>query len=352
MKKFLALLMALTLMLATFAGCTTDGPGSGAAESAAPAETAAPEAQAPAAADDGILIGFASNANDENMNVQMETFRQFCEDWNAAGKTPKVEAMITVADSSVEKQIADVESLIQAGCKAIYLHSVDLEGLKPAVDACNAAGVKVLEARGMEYPGKIVNYIGANEWMMAEMAFDWYKVRMDANPDMKLKMGLIYGLASMTMQLVRVDYLVELLQKEYGEERVQVVETMPCDWDSQKAMECMENWYQKHGNEGMNCVVAAGAQMVMGAAQALVAAGVDNDDWLVTTTDATQDVLYGINQGVCDMTVGIRAEMDGPAAAEVCVGLATGTFTADKFEIGPKILATIDSTNIDEWYKG
>lgn len=365
MKKVLALALALTMVLAVLTGC--GGSPSPSPSAQAPAATQAPaeqkpseastapeqptQSEAPAATDEVIHIGFASNANDENMNMQMKCFQEYCDNWNAEGKTPKVEAHITVADASVEKQLADVESLIELECKSIYLHSVDLEGMKPAVDACNAAGVLVLEARGMDYDKIDVHYRGANEVMMAEMAFEWYKAQMDANPNLNLKMGLIYGLAAQSQQLVRVDHLVELLKEAYPD-RVEVVDSMPCDWDAQKAMECMENWLQKYSGGKMNCVVAAGAMMCMGAAQAAVSAGESMDDWLFTTTDATSDVLYGIHEGVADMTVGIRADQDGYAAAKTCIEMALGQFQGNEFQIGPEILATIDSTNIDEWYKG
>ena len=38
--------------------------------------------------DDTILLGFASNASDENMNKQADAFCNFAEEWNVAGNTP------------------------------------------------------------------------------------------------------------------------------------------------------------------------------------------------------------------------------------------------------------------------
>ena len=123
--------------------------------------------------DDTILLGFASNASDENMNKQADAFCNYAEEWNAAGNTPRVETTVTVAEASVDKQLSDVDALIEMGCDVIYLNAVDLEGLIPAIDACNAAGVKVMETRGMTYEGIDVKLNGADEIMMAERAFDW-----------------------------------------------------------------------------------------------------------------------------------------------------------------------------------
>ena len=71
---------------------------------------------------------------------------------------------------------------------------------------------------------------------------------------------------------------MELLEENYPD-RVEVVAEQYCDWDAQKALECMENWVQRFSGGGMNCVISAGAQMATGAVNAVVAAGYDMDDW-------------------------------------------------------------------------
>lgn len=323
MKKVLALILALVLALSCMAAF---------------------------AEEETILLGFASNASDENMNKQADEFCKYAEEWNAAGNTPKVETAVTVAEASVDKQLSDVDALIEMGCDVIYLNAVDLEGLVPAVDACNAAGVKIMETRGMTYEGIDVFLNGADEIMMAEMAFEWYDKLLTENPDLTLKMGLIYGLAAQSAQLIRVDHCVEMLQEKYGD-RIEVLASMPCDWDAQKAMECMENWYQRFAGE-MNCIIAAGAMMACGAAQALIGAAEDMNNWIITTTDATADVLYAINEGQVDMTVGIDAGAQGRICCDLAIKVATGEFTDKNFSIGGSILASIDPSNIADWYKG
>lgn len=321
MKKVLALFLTLTLLL-----------------------TGIPAAFAE---EETVVIGYSSNASDENEISKMDAFRQFVEDWNAAGNTPKLEAAVTVAESSVEKQIADVETLLEMGCKAIALSSVDLEGLKSSVDLCLSRGVPVIECRGMDHEG-IITFNLCDEVTMAEMAFSWYEELMDANPDLVLNMGLIYGLASQTAQLVRVDHLVELLQEKYPD-RVNVLASQPCDWDTQKAMECMENWLQRFGGE-MNCVVAAGAMEACGAVQAVIGSGGDLNDWIFTTTDATADVLYAINEDQVDMTVGIDAYKGGYMMAEATKDAALGELEGNYVECGEDVLAIITPENIGEWH--
>lgn len=301
------------------------------------------------AEDEVVTLAYSSNASDENEISKMDAFQDFVDEWNEAGKTPKLEAAITVAETSVEKQISDVETLLEMGADVLALSSVDPEGLKSVVDVCIAKGVPVMEMRGMQHDD-IVVYNLCDEATMGMMAFEWYDKLLTENPDLVLNMGLIYGLASQSAQLIRVDTLVALLKEKYPD-RVNVLADMPCDWDTQKAMECMENWLQRFDGE-MNCVVAAGAMMACGACNAVVAAGGSMDDWIFTTTDATADVLYSINEGQVDMTVGIDAYRGGYIMAELAAKMALGEFEGDYFEAGSDVLAIIDSSNIADWYKG
>jgi ABC-type sugar transport system substrate-binding protein len=301
------------------------------------------------AADDKVIIGYSSNQSDENENSKMQAFRDFVDDWNAEGKTPELEAVVTVAESSIEKQMGDVETMVEMGVKGIALSSVDPDGLKTTAQSLLDKDIPVIEMRGMELDG-IITFNLCDETTMAEMAYDWYSEVLDEDPELTLNMGLIYGTASQTAQLVRVDHLVELLQEKYPD-RVNVVAKQYCDWDTQKAMECMENWLQSYPDGKMNCIVAAGAMMACGASNAIIGAGGSADDFIITATDATADVLYAINEGDVDMTVGIDAYQGGYLMAKVTAEAAIGEFTENYFDCGTDVLSTIDSSNIADWYE-
>ena len=105
MKKVTALFLALALAF-SFTAC------GGASSGQAPSSAAAAPAQQK---EDGgsVVIGYASNAADENENSKMQAFRDFVDDWNEEGKSPALEAVVTVADSSIEKQVGDVETMVE-----------------------------------------------------------------------------------------------------------------------------------------------------------------------------------------------------------------------------------------------
>ncbi|MDD3411419.1 MAG: sugar ABC transporter substrate-binding protein [Eubacteriales bacterium] len=322
MKKVLALVVSIMMVLAL--GCAAfaeEGP---------------------------VVIGYSSNQSDENENSKMQGFQDYVKEWNEAGNTPKLEAVVTVAEGSIDKQMGDVETMIEMGAKGISLSSIDPEGMTSTAQKCLDAGIDVVEMRGMKLDG-IVEFNLCDEKTMAEMAYEWYKKLLDNDPSLVLNMGLIYGAASQTANHVRVTHLIELLKENYAD-RVNVLAEQYCDWDTQKAMECMENWLQRFPDGQMNCIVAAGAMMACGASNAIVAVGQKSEDWIITATDATADVLYAINEGLVDMTVGIDAYTGGYKLAMVTAQAALDQFTDKYFECGTDVLNTIDATNIADWY--
>jgi ABC-type sugar transport system substrate-binding protein len=308
-----------------------------------------------------ILIGFAINESDESMNTQQIGFKKYVEAFNASNKEYQVEYFITNAENDVQKQIDDVNSLIELGCQAICLHSVDTKGLTVAVDACNAAGVYLMEARGMRYPGINLRFDANDEYAIADSAFKWFEKNVMNDPSIVLKIGAVYGLATQTQQLIRVDQLIKLLKDAYGEERVIVVDSAYCDWDTQKSMEIMENWLQKYSLDEMNCLMNASGAGMVGAAQAILGFGGKEllDKYITQTTDANSDVLYHVYKGNIDITVGLNPVSGGSITAEVLIQAVSGVQGPHTFDIssGELLLGAdaggivnIDATNVAAWF--
>ncbi len=291
------------------------------------------------------LFGYANHRSDENSLVQMQAFCDAAKAWNDAGNTPKIETTTATAESDMQKQLADIDTMLAMGADAIAIQGVDPVGIVPAVEVCIEKGVKVMEVRGAKIDG-ILNLKIGDENVMGENMYSYLAAQLDAKPELVLNIGLIYGNAAQTAQLVRVDSCAELLKTNYPD-RVTVLASMPCDWDTDKAQACMENWLQQYQGT-MNCVVSAAGMMATGACNAVVAAGESMDDWYFTTVDATEDALFSIKQGQVDMTVGIDCVAAGTHMFEYMVKYMKGEIEAGIYSDSP--MTVIDSSNIDEWY--
>lgn len=291
------------------------------------------------------IFGYANHNSDANSLKQMQAFCDAADAWNAAGNTPTITVTTATAESDMQRQLADIETMLAMGVNGLVIQGVDPSGIVPAVDAALAQGVKVIEVRGANLDG-IVNLKIGDETVMAETMANYLSEKLDADPELVLNIGLMYGNAAQTAQLVRVDMTAELLKEKYGD-RVNVLASQPCDWDTEKGQACMENWLQRYQGE-MNCVVAAAGMMACGACNAVVAAGESMDDWYFATVDATEDILYSIKQGQADMTVGIDVVQAGVDIFDNLVAYMKGEMEPGNYFDNP--MTAIDSSNIDDWY--
>ena len=139
MKKTLALMLSIVLVLAMFAGCgsapmeTADDSGSGSAP-------AAPDAAAAPADDSGAgelgLIGFCSVSMSESIYVlEQEALQNIF-----AGKC---EVQTVSCDNDAATQIQQIKNFVTMGADMIIINPTDIEALGDAIIEAHNAGVKV-----------------------------------------------------------------------------------------------------------------------------------------------------------------------------------------------------------------
>ena len=135
MKKILAMILALVMVLA-LAAC-----GGGAAPAPEAPKADAPAADAPAAdapAEGGNLVGVAMptkdlqrwNQDGENMKLQLE----------AAGYTVDLQ----YAANDIPTQVSQIQNMIANGCKVLVIASIDGEALGTVLAEAKAAGIPVI----------------------------------------------------------------------------------------------------------------------------------------------------------------------------------------------------------------
>ena len=150
-KKSVALVLVLTLMLALFgiAGCAST---STTAAPAAGETTAAPEQTTAAPAAGGLDVGIVLPTKDEPRWVQDEG--RFTAALQEAGFSSEV--LFSQGSSATEK--ANVEALITKGIKVLIICPQDGDAAAAAADAAAAAGVKVISYDRLITSSENVNY--------------------------------------------------------------------------------------------------------------------------------------------------------------------------------------------------
>jgi len=140
MKKLIALLLALVMVLSLTAcgGGRTEAPAAAPAEKPAESNNAAAEAPAAAGIEAGATIGVSLPwLGTQNWKEAEEMFKTELE---AAGFKPLIQA----ADNKVPQQQQQIESMIQNGAKVIVVGPIDGTQLGAVLEEAKAAGVYVI----------------------------------------------------------------------------------------------------------------------------------------------------------------------------------------------------------------
>lgn len=319
MKKLIALLLALTMVLCMFAGCgeekdpqTTDAPDS--SDNQDPADTdvkkgdfsanvnvdrasdyAANELPLPVT---GIGRGISTDvkAKDKYTIVVMtrnSTNPYMIGMWNggaAAGKDLDIE-VITVAPAtqdSIEEQVSIMETYIEQGVDAFVIHPSDSKGIQSAVDLANENGIPVAAIGTCPATGAFMR--GGVDYYMTG-----YLVTKELCEAAGGKGGVIIlegpsGVQNMEERLAGIkDALAE-----YPDMHIIASQTANCK--RAEGMSVMENLLQGEGvADDLAVVTTCNDEMAIGASQALKAANISGV--YIGGADGNSDAAKAIQDG-------------------------------------------------------
>lgn len=326
MKKLFALILALVMVL-SMAACSSSKP----AQDASGKKT--------------IRIAWSDDTQDSTRAKVLELMRQRCEEINAERDDIEVVLDYYDANKTVDKQISDVETACLTKPDVFVFSCVDSEGSKPCLDLMKNTGAKIIDIRDMGSDIPDVIFYSSDEETYAKATSAWIVDYMEANPDkLPLKVGLVYGAAAQTLQLKRCD-LVKELAEQYPD-KIEIVAESFADWDTQKAMNVMEDWIQAFPE--INFVVCANDIMAKGVSNALVSAGI-KDKVAITGVDLDGGAeLIAEGKQDLDVAAAISVNQD---IIDIAVQLVEGTYTGDRKNVAQGVMR-VDATNVDKYLSG
>jgi ABC-type sugar transport system substrate-binding protein len=288
-----------------------------------------------------IKIAYAFSNIDENNNRALIAMRSAVAAINEKRSDIRVELLYTDSQLNVEKQIADVESLIQQKPDLINISAVDTVGCIPAARAVRDAGILVAEDRGMEDESIDFHFLGMDEYSIQAIIKEWLVAWLNEHPNEVLKIGLIYGNPSQTLQMIRHDAIKELAVEMPG--RVQILDERYGNWSTQEAMAICEDWLQRYPE--MNYMAAASDDMALGAANALAAVN-RLDDFLITGIDGTSIGVELVETGRIEMTVKALMTKIYAIALDAYLAKIEGTLSERSLTAGRDGVVAMDASNI------
>ena len=238
------------------------------------------------------------------------------------------------AQSSVEKQLSDIESLITQGAEALIVLAQDADAILPAVASAQAQGIPVLAYDRL---------IEADD--VFYLTFDNVEVgRMQARAILEAQPTGNYVFIKGSAQDPNADFLnggqLEVLQPAIDAGDITIVGDQYTDgWLPENAQRNMEQILTATNND-VDAVVASNDGTAGGAIAALASQGLAGQV-PVSGQDADQAALNRVALGTQTVSVFKDSRALGTAAAEIAMALAQGTAVdavedATTFSNGPK----------------
>jgi ribose transport system substrate-binding protein len=290
-----------------------------------------------------IRIAYSVDTVDVTQQIALDAAQARVDEINAERDDIEVTLQVYNAQTSVDKQISDVQDAITKGTDVLIFSAVDAVGSLPAAQAAKDAGIKLIDRRPSDPEPEVfdVAFYSNDEARYSAATVDWIRSYLEANPDAVLKIGAIYGAPAQTAQLPRID-AIKALAAEMPD-RIQIVAEGYGNWLTETAQNLTTDWLQAHPD--MNYVATANDIMALGAVNAIAAAG-KTGEIMVSGYDLMDDAVQRIKDGSQSFDTGVTI-WDSNQIIDVAVGLAQGTFTDKEYRQDPVYAVSAD--NVDEY---
>jgi simple sugar transport system substrate-binding protein len=320
MKKFLALIMAMAMVLSLAAcssGNTETSDGTDAADNtAAPAveETAAVDADAEeegdtAASGDVITVGFAQVGHESDWRTAST---KSCQSVFSAENGYDLAFVDCDQDSAA--QLEAVRNFVQQEVDYIIIDPIVSTGWDTVLTECEDAGIPVIVIdRTIDDSDKYVSWVGSNFKDEGLAAGEWLKAYVDAKGITDVNVLVIEGTTGASAQIGRTDGFKEVAE-QYG---FNILDSQSGDFTDVGGQEVMESFCKSYAGQ-FNVVVCQNDNEAFGAMTAMDAAGV--------TYGVDGDVIL-ISFDAC--TAGLEKVMSGDINADFECNPLAAPFVAD-----------------------
>lgn len=328
-KRLLAMLTASAMCLTVLAGCGV--------ETGAPSEGG--DTTAAGSGEFVYRVGFANIDNaDPNCYAAMQNFVKAVEsdEFKAAVGADKVEALTADSAKDIEKQTTNVETLLNKGVDMMFIIGVDTNGNTTSVEACNQEGIPVFMV-GTEASGGDWKFVGFNETELGKRQGEWCAANLPENT------GICYleGTPGREAAVLRKQGFEEGIASR---DDLTILSSQTGEFETAAAMQVTEDWIQTYGDK-IGCVVSADSMMIVGAAEALKAAGMNDAVTTCGVMHLGKEDGYMIKDG--DETYAVFVSW--PSIGTLCADIAKKVYAGETIEDKTYIeLTDVTAENYDE----
>ncbi len=234
------------------------------------------------------LVGFAQSEREANPFRIAET-----ESIVAEAERLGVELITTNAESDLNKEISDIQSMVDQGADALIISPLNSEGLDPALTYAQEAGVPIMTIdRRLTTKTACTDYIG---WVGSDFV---EQGRRAADAMMRVtgdegNVAILLGAPGVNVTTDRNDGFLE--QLETAGSNLEIVAQQAANYERAMGQTVTEQLITS--NPEITAIYAHNDEMALGAVAALQAAGYAPGDVAIITIDGTQGAVQGIIDG-------------------------------------------------------
>jgi ABC-type sugar transport system substrate-binding protein len=232
-------------------------------------------------------VGFAQSEKEANPFRIAET--QSIKD-EAAKRGIKL--ITTNAQSDLNKEISDIQSMVDQGAKALIISPLNSEGLDPALKYAQDKKVPIMTIdRLLTTKKACTDYIG---WVGSDFVEQGKRAAdaMVRETGGKAKLAILLGAAGVNVTTDRNKGFKDQIASASG---IEIVAEQAADYEREKGQKVTEQLIQ--ANPDITAIYAHNDEMALGAVAALKAAGKKPGDVKIITIDGTKGAVQGLVDG-------------------------------------------------------
>ncbi len=234
------------------------------------------------------LIGFAQSEREANPFRIAET-----ESIKAEAARLGIQLITTNAESDLNKEISDIQSMVDQGVDALIISPLASEGLDPALDYAKDAGVPLMTIdRLLTTKQACVDYIG---WVGSDFVEQGRRAAdaMIRETGGEGNVAILLGAPGVNVTTDRNQGFLDRLDEL--DHNLTIVAQQAANYERALGQTVTEQLIT--ANPDIDAIYAHNDEMALGAVAALQAAGYQPGDVVIITIDGTQGAVQGIIDG-------------------------------------------------------
>jgi ribose transport system substrate-binding protein/inositol transport system substrate-binding protein len=256
---------------------------------------------------------------------------------SAAAKAAGAELIINEGGNDISRQISQIESGVNQKVNAIIIEPVSVNGVIPAVEAAQKAGIPVIIFnQRISDPSKATTFVGVSNDTLG--ALEMRRAVQDLGGAGNV--ALLLGPMGSDGQLGRSKGYADVIAQNPN---IKVVFEETANWTTEEALRLVENWLQT--GIKIDAIVCQNDGMALGAVKAVEDKGLSGQI-KVYGLDAVPDALKAVKEGRLEVSVSQATERQSQMAIDIAMKLYNGeTVPAENLVEGE----VIDKTNVDKY---